>query len=78
MIGLQGCASRSESNRSVHLYKLASQRTTKVLIRMDHDAAHFTFEPEQDKTNETTRACSEDSGQSGHPHSLTSHCALYG
>ena len=24
MIGLKGCASRSESNRSVHLYKLAT------------------------------------------------------
>ena len=24
MIGLKGCASKSESNRSVHLYKLAS------------------------------------------------------
>ena len=34
MIGLQGCASRSESNRSAHLYKLASQRTTKALIRL--------------------------------------------
>ena len=44
MIGLQGRTSRSESNRSVHLYKLAradiwatillsSQRTTKALIR---------------------------------------------
>ena len=34
MIGLQGYASRSESNRSVHLYKLASQQTTKALIRL--------------------------------------------
>ena len=34
MNGLQGCASRSESNRSVHLYKLASQRTSKALIRV--------------------------------------------
>ena len=34
MIGLQRCASRSESNRSVHLYKLASQRKTKALIRL--------------------------------------------
>ena len=31
---------------------------------MDHDAAHFTFEPEHDKTNKMTRARSEDSGQS--------------
>ena len=44
---------------------------------MDHDAAHFTFEPEHDKTNKMTRARSKDSGQSGHPHSLirvTVHC----
>ena len=83
MIGLQGCASRSESNRSVHLYKLASQQTTKALIRpcvsVDHDAAHFTFGPEHDKTNKmtcaqrklrTVWACAQ-SGQS-------LHCALYG
>ena len=37
---------------------------------MDHDAAHVTFEPEHDKTNKMTRARREDSGQSGHPHSL--------
>ena len=34
MIGLRRSASGSESNRSVHLYKLASQRTTKTLIRL--------------------------------------------
>ena len=70
MIGIQECASRSESNRSVHLYKLASQQATKALIRlriMDHNAAHFKFEPEHDKTNKTTCARTEDSGQSGHP-----------
>ena len=54
MVGLQECASRSESNRSVHHYKLASQQATKALIRLriiDHNAAHFKFEPEHDKTN---------------------------
>ena len=37
---------------------------------MDHDAPHFTFKPEHDKTNKMTCARSKDSGQSGHPHSL--------
>ena len=57
MIGLQGYASRSESNRSVPLFKLASQRTTKALIRLC--VSWFTFEPEHDKTNKMTRARSE-------------------
>ena len=34
MIGLQGCTSRSESKRSLHLYKLASQQTTKALFKL--------------------------------------------
>ena len=72
MFGLQGCASRSESNRSVHLISLlASQAnnegTDQTVHITDHDAAHFTFEPEHDKM---THAHSEDSGHSGHPHSL--------
>ena len=33
---------------------------------MDHNAAHFTFGPEHDKTNKMTCARSEDSEQSGH------------
>ena len=37
---------------------------------MDHDIAHYTFEPEHDNTNKMTCAFSEDSGQSENPLSL--------
>ena len=49
----------------------SEQRRHDQTVRiMDHDAAHFTVEPEHDETNIMTRARSEDSGQAGHPHSL--------
>ena len=47
-----------------------NEGTDQTVRIMAHDAAHFTFEPEHDTTNKITRARNEDSGQSGHPHSL--------
>ena len=42
---------------------------------MDHDATHFTFEPEHDKTNKMTRARSEDRTVWESAQSDQSHCA---
>ena len=42
-----------------------NEGTDQTVCIMDHDADHFTFESEHDKTNKMTRARSEDSGQSG-------------
>ena len=74
MIGLQGCESRSESNRSVHLYTLASQRTTKALIRLcvswitTQLILNLSLSTTKHKQNDT--CAQEDSGQSGYLHSL--------